>query len=249
MTGNRKRTITCHVDYILSVNPGIAEYSLVAALHGFSCVHQAQKSIVDLVQDVLELVFVFVRHGDVPSDEAFQLLQGRRHAHGIVVDVDAYNDCWRLCEASVRIDLEVLHSLTHVANLLDESPGLNCRDIFVLADYIHGGVPLHTQVFRRSEEIVRDIDKHCAIFLFMFSHPQDCDVLFFTIQDEILSLLWWFLKRNKNSSCIRLPVKVHFWTRIYSTHQRKLPSFISHLCKKVNRRPSTFVICSGTLIK
>ena len=75
MTGNRKRTITCHVDYITSVNPGIAEYSLVAAvLHGFSCVHQAQKSIIDLVQDILELLVVLVRHGDVPSDEAFQLL-------------------------------------------------------------------------------------------------------------------------------------------------------------------------------
>ena len=56
-----------------------------------------------------------------------------------------------------------------------------------------------------------------------------------TTQDEILSLLRWFLKRNKNSSCIRLPVKVHFWTRIYSTCQQKLLSLISHLCKKVNR--------------
>jgi len=74
MTGNRKRTITRHVDYILSVNPGITEYSFVAALHGFSCVHQAQKSIIDLVQDILELIVIFVRHGDVPSDEAFQLL-------------------------------------------------------------------------------------------------------------------------------------------------------------------------------
>ena len=75
MTGNRKRTITRHVDYITSVNPGIAEYSLVAALHGFSCVHQAQKSIVDLVQDTLELTFVFVRHGgDVLVNEDFQLL-------------------------------------------------------------------------------------------------------------------------------------------------------------------------------
>ena len=77
MTGNRKRTITRHVDYITSVNPGIAEYSLVAtvfSLHGFSCVHQAQKSIIDLVQDILELLVIFVRHGDVPSDEAFQLL-------------------------------------------------------------------------------------------------------------------------------------------------------------------------------
>ena len=179
MTGNRKRTITCHVDYMPSVNPGIAEYSLVAALHGFSCVHQAQKSIINLVQDILELLVVFVRHGDVPSDEAFQLLHARRDAHGIVVDVDAYNDGWRLCETCVRIDLEVLYSLTHVANLLDESPGLNSRDIFVLADDIHGDVPLHTQGFRRSEEVVRDIDKHCVIFLFVFSHPQDCDVLFF----------------------------------------------------------------------
>jgi len=42
-------------------------------------------------------------------------------------------------------------------------------------------------------------------------------------------------KRNKNSSCIRLPVKVHFRTRICSTHQRKLLSFIPHLRKKVNR--------------
>ena len=74
-----------------------------------------------------------------------------------------------------RVDLEVLYSLTHVANLLDESPGLNCRDIFVLADDIHGGVPLHTQGFRRSEEVVRDIDKHCAIFL--FSHLRECSVL------------------------------------------------------------------------
>jgi hypothetical protein len=56
-----------------------------------------------------------------------------------------------------------------------------------------------------------------------------------TTQDEILSLLRWFLKRNKNSSCIRLPVKVHFWTRIYSTCQQKLLLFIPHLCKKVNR--------------
>ena len=32
-----------------------------------------------------------------------------------------------------------------------------------------------------------------------------------------------------------LPVKVRFRTRIYSTHQRKLLSLISHLCKKVNR--------------
>ncbi len=76
MTGNRKRTITCRVDYILSVNPGIAEYSLVAAvfsLHGFTCVHQAQKSIVNLAQDTLELVFV--RHGgDVLVNEDFQLL-------------------------------------------------------------------------------------------------------------------------------------------------------------------------------
>ena len=180
MTGNRKRIITRHVDYILSVNPGIAEYSLVAALHGFSYVHQAQKSIIDLVQDILELLVVFVCHGDVPSDEAFQLLQGRRDSRGVVVDVDAYDHHgWRLCETCVRIDLEVLYSLTHVANLLDESPGLNSRDIFVLADDIHGDVPLHTQGFRRSEEVVRDIDKHCAIFLFMFSHPQDCDVLFF----------------------------------------------------------------------
>ena len=183
MTGNRKRTITCHVDYMPSVNPGIAEYSLVAALHGFSCVHQAQKSIVDLVQDVLELLVIFVRHGDVPSDEAFQLLQGRRHAHGIVVDVDAYNDCRRLCDTAAaqhsRIDLEVLYSFVNSADLLDESSDLNGRDIFVLADDIHGGVPFCLQVFRRSEEIVRDIDKHCAIFLFMFSHPQDCDVLFF----------------------------------------------------------------------
>ena len=44
-----------------------------------------------------------------------------------------------------------------------------------------------------------------------------------------------FKKRNKNSSCIRLPVKVHFWTRIYSTCQQKLILYISHLCKKVNR--------------
>ena len=233
MTGNRKRTITCHVDYILSVNPGIAEYSLVAALHGFSCVHQAQKSIVDLVQDILELLVIFVRHGYVPSDEAFQLLQGRCHAHGIVVDVDTYNDGWRLRETHICIDLEVLHSLTRVANHLDESPYLKDGDILVLADDLHGGVPFRTQVFRRSGKIVRDIDKHCAIFL--FSHPQDCDVLFFTIQDEISSLLWWFLKRNKNSSCVRLPVKVHFRTRIYSTCQQKLILYISHLCKKVNR--------------
>ena len=178
MTGNRKRTITRHVDYILSVNPGITEYSLVAAvLHGFSCVHQAQKSIVDLVQDILELLVIFVRHGDVPSDEAFQLLQGRRHAYSIVVDVDTHNDGWRLRKTHVRIDLEVLHSLTRVANHLDESPYLKDGDILVLADDLHGGVPFRTQIFRRSGKIVRDIDKHCAIFL--FSHPQDCDVLFF----------------------------------------------------------------------
>ena len=139
-----------------------------------------------------------------------------------------------MCETCVRIDLEVLYSLTHVANLLDESPGLNSRDIFVLADDIHGDVPLHTQGFRRSEEVVRDIDKHCAIFLFVFSHLRNCGCSL-TTQDEILSLLRWFLKRNKNSSCIRLPVKVHFWTRIYSTCQQKLILYIPHLCKKVNR--------------
>ena len=196
MTGNRKRTITRHVDYILSVNPGIAEYSLVAAvfsLHGFSCVHQAQKSIINLVQDILELLVVFVRHGgDVLVNEDFQLLHGCRDAYSIVVDVDTYNDGWRLRKTHVRIDLEVLHSLTRVANHLDESPYLKDGDILVLADDLHGGVPFRTQVFRRSGKIVRDIDKHCAIFLFMFSHPQDCDVLFFTIQDEILSLLWRF---------------------------------------------------------
>lgn len=179
MTGNRKRTITCHVDYMPSVNPGIAEYSLVAALHGFSCVHHAQKSIIDLVQDILELLVIFVRHGDVPSDEAFQLLQGRRHAYSVVVDVDTHNDVWRLRDTHVRIGLEVLHSLTRVANHLDESPSLKGGDILVLADDLHGGVPFRTQVFRRSGKIVRDIDKHCAVFLFMFSHPQDCDVLFF----------------------------------------------------------------------
>ena len=32
-----------------------------------------------------------------------------------------------------------------------------------------------------------------------------------------------------------MPVKVHFRTRIYSTHQRKLLLFIPHLRKKVNR--------------
>ena len=238
MTGNRKRTITCHVDYILSVNPGIAEYSLVAALHGFSCVHQAQKSIINLVQDTLELLVIFVCHGDVPSDEAFQLLHARRDAHGIVVDVDAYNDCRRLCDTAAvqhsRIDLEVLHSFVNSADSLGESPDLNGRDIFVLTDNIHGDVPFRIQVFRRSEEIVRDINKHCAVFLFVFSHLRNCGCSL-TTQDEILSLLRWFLKRNKNSSCIRLPVKVHFRTRIYSTHQRKLPSFIPHLCKKVNR--------------
>jgi len=196
MTGNRKRTITRHVDYITSVNPGIAEYSLVAAvfsLHGFSCVHQAQKSIINLVQDTLELTFVFVRHGgDVLDNEDFQILHSCRDAYSIVVDVDTHNDVWRLRDTHVRIDLEVLHSLTRVANHLDESPYLKGGDILVLADDLHGGVPFRTQVFRRSGKIVRDIDKHRAVFLFMFSHPQDCDVLFFTIQDEILSLLWRF---------------------------------------------------------
>ena len=173
MTGNRKRTITRHVDYITSVNPGIAEYSLVAAvfsLHGFSCVHQAQKSIINLVQDILELLVVFVRHGDdVLVNEDFQLLHGCRDAYSIVVDVDTHNDGWRLRETHVRIDLEVLHSLTRVANHLDESPYLKDGDILVLADDLHGGVPFRTQVFRRSGKIVRDIDKHvlssCSCFL------------------------------------------------------------------------------------
>ena len=176
MTGNRKRTITRHVDYILSANPGITEYSLVAALHGFSCVHQAQKSIINLVQDILELLVVFVRHGgDVLVNEDFQLLHGCRDAYSIVVDVDTYNDGWRLRKTHVRIDLEVLHSLTRVANHLDESPYLKDGDILVLADNLHGGVPFRTQVFRRSGKIVRDIDKHCAIFL--FSHLRGCNVL------------------------------------------------------------------------
>ena len=177
MTGNRKRTITRHVDYITSVNPGIAEYSLVAAvfsLHGFSCVHQAQKSIINLVQDTLELVFV--RHvGYVLVNEDFQLLHSCRDAYSIVVDVDTHNDGWRLHKTHVRIDLEVLHSLTRVANHLDESPYLKDGDILVLADNLHGGVPFRTQVFRRSGKIVRDIDKHCAIFL--FSHLRGCNVL------------------------------------------------------------------------
>ena len=108
-------------------------------------------------------------------NEDFQLLHGCRDAYSIVVDVDTYNDGWRLRKTHVRIDLEVLHSLTRVANHLDESPYLKDGDILVLADDLHGGVPFRTQVFRRSGKIVRDIDKHCAIFL--FSHPQDCDVL------------------------------------------------------------------------
>ncbi len=92
-------------------------------------------------------------------------------------------DC---AKTHICIDLEVLHSLTRVANHLDESPYLKDGDILVLADDLHGGVPFRTQVFRRSGKIVRASIKHCAIFL--FSHPQDCDVLFFTIQDEILFL-------------------------------------------------------------
>ena len=83
-------------------------------------------------------------------------------------------------KTGVRIGLEVLHSSTHVPNQLDESPGLDCRDIFVLADDIHGGVPVHAQGFRRSEEVVkdtdRDIDKH-VLFLFVFSHLRECSVL------------------------------------------------------------------------
>ena len=126
--------------------------------------------------------------------------------------------------------------MTRVANHLDESPYLKDGDILVLADDLHGDVPFRIQVFRRSGKIVRDIDKHCAIFLFMFSHPRSCAMCCSLAQDEISSLfLISSRKRNKNSSCVRLPVKVHFRTRIYSTHQRKLLSFIPHLCKKVNR--------------
>ena len=55
-------------------------------------------------------------------------------------------------------------------------------------------------------------------------------------QDEISFLfLISSRKRNKNSSCVRLLVKVHFRTRIYSTCQQKLLSFIPYLHKKVNR--------------
>ena len=197
MTGNRKRTITCHVDYILSVNPGIAEYSLVAAvfsLHGFTCVHQAQKSIVNLAQDTLELVFVLAHQGDVLVGEAFQLLQTRWDTYSIVVDVDAYNDGWGLRETHVRIDLEVLHSLTRVANHLDESPYLKDGDILVLADNLHGGVPFRTQVFRRSGKIVRDIDKHCAIFL--FSHLRGCNVLCSLQYKMRFHFSQWFLRKK-----------------------------------------------------
>ena len=95
----------------------------------------------------------------------------------------------------VRIDHELLYSLTRVANLLDEPPDLNSRDIFVLADDIHDGVPFHAQGFRRSEETVRDIDKHCAIFLLVFSHPRSCDVCCSLAQDEI-SFLSMILKKE-----------------------------------------------------
>ena len=80
-----------------------------------------------------------------------------------------------------------------------------------------------------------------------FSRPH-CDICAFFMH-KTRFYLFKVLRRNKNSSCVRLPVKVHFRTRIYSTHQRKLLSLISHLCKKVNRRLSTFVIYSIILIK
>ena len=74
-----------------------------------------------------------------------------------------------------------------------------------------------------------------GLHLSVFSHLRECSVLCSLQYKMRFHLSYDGLKRNKTSSCIRLPVKVHFRIRIYSTYQRKLLSLISHLCKKVNR--------------